>query len=393
MLPKRSATTPPVTKIAFTIGFLAIIGIFAITSMAPASASVNTQLATAQDNLANCQLLVAHSMGSQRTRAQQCVADQQAIIRLLMPTTQPPSASSSPTPTTQPTAPASPTTLPSSTPSTSPTTPTSPSHSPTASPTSQVTTCPAWPAVPDSNCTGYAHTGVTLHDCSLRISTTGTYDSCRFNGTLVIAAANVKVTRSMVLGGHVEGVSGADLRGATFTDVLISGPGNDGSSAIGNNNYTCLRCNVTGGNRGFALGHNVVVQDSYAHDFWVQPSTQNSAHQTAISSHGGNNYQILHSNLRCNSDHYACSAGFSFYAEDEDINDVLIQNCRITTDAGYGMLFGTFIQGKPYGITNTRVLNNVIDSDEFGPIGDWPGNQAGNVFSGNVRANGQPINP
>jgi hypothetical protein len=389
MLHTRSATTPPVTKIAFSVGLAVIVMLFAIISMAPASASVNTQLATAQDQLANCQLLVAHSMGTQRTRAQQCVADQQAIIKLLQPAT--PTTQSTPTPSVTP----------SDTPPQSPppsTSPTSPSQTPTTTrtPTAppSTTTCPAWPAVPDANCTGYVHTGVTLHDCALRLATAGaTYDSCRFNGTVVIAAANIKVTRSLVLGGHVESNSNADLRNAVFTDVQISGPGNDGSAAIGNNNYTCLRCNVTGGNRGFALGHNVVIQDSYAHDFWVQPSTQNSAHQTAISTHGGNNYQILHSNLRCNSDHYACSSGFSFYAEDEDINDVLIQNCRITTDAGYGMLFGTFIQGKPYGITNTRVLNNVIDSDEYGPVGDWPGDQAGNVWSGNVRANGQVINP
>lgn len=387
MLPKRSATTPVVTKIGFSVGLAVIVALFAFISMAPASASVNTQLAAAQDNLANCQLLVAHSMGAQRTRAQQCVADQAAIIKLLMPST----------PTVHPSTPLpSPSTSPSSSPSTTPTSSSPPTATPTARPSSQPSTpltCPAWPAVPDGNCTGYVHTGVTLHDCSTRIAAAGTYDSCRFNGTLTITVAGVKITRSLVLGGHVESNSNADLRGATFTDVQISGPGNDSSAAIGNNNYTCLRCNVTGGNRGFALGHNVLIQDSYAHDFWVQPSTQNSAHQTAISSHGGNNYQILHSNLRCNSDHYACSAGFSFYAEDEDINDVLVQNCRITTDAGYAMLFGTFIQGKPFGITNTRVLNNVLDSDEYGPVGDWPGDQAGNVWSGNVRANGQPINP
>jgi hypothetical protein len=52
------------------------------------------------------------------------------------------------------------------------------------------------------------------------------------------------------------------------------------------------------------------------------------------------------------------------------------------------MLFGTLIPGKPYPITNTRVIDNTIGSDEFGPVANWPGNQPGNVWSGNTTTDG-----
>ncbi|MDB4953887.1 MAG: hypothetical protein JWO36_1456 [Myxococcales bacterium] len=207
------------------------------------------------------------------------------------------------------------------------------------------------------------------------------------------------VTRSVVDGGHVQSGSPSpyDLKGAILEDVQILGPGNDGSAAIGNSNYTCRRCDISGNNRGFALADQVLVVDSYAHDFWIQPASQqgpNSTHQTAASTHGGSTVQVIHSTLRCNSDAYACSSAFSFYSEDAPgISDVLVQNCLISTDAGYGMLFGTLIPGKPYGITNTRVIDNVITSQEFGPVANWPADQAGNTWSGNRSPDGASITP
>jgi hypothetical protein len=259
--------------------------------------------------------------------------------------------------------------------------------------------CAPWPATPDASCTGYRHTGVTLKSCNTRITAPGTYDSCLFTGGLVIASTGVIVTRSLVDGGHVEGGSpgSGDLRGAIFEDFQILGPGNDGAAAIGTNNYTCRRCDVSGNNRGFSVANRVLIIDSYAHDFWIQPESQqgaNSTHQTAISTHGGSGVQVIHSTLRCNSDRYACSSGFSFYSEDAPgISDVVVRNCLITTDAGYGMMFASLTSGKPYGITNVRVTDNVISSSEYGPVANFPTSQAGNVWSGNRAPNGSAIGP
>jgi hypothetical protein len=249
--------------------------------------------------------------------------------------------------------------------------------------------------MPDASCTGYAHTGVTLRSCALRITAPGTYDSCRFDGTVVVASTGVKITRSLVQGGHVEGSSGADLRGAVLQDVKIVGAGNDGSAAIGNNNYTCRRCNISGGLRGFAIGSNVVIEDSFAHDFWVQPKSQqgsNSVHQTAASTHGGSNIRISHSTLYCRSDRYACSSGVSLYSEDAPgIDNVLIEKSYLATDAGFGLMFASKVNGKPYGITNTRVIDCIFGPSEYGPVANFPKTQAGNVWSGNRLASGTPV--
>ncbi|GIH07378.1 hypothetical protein Rhe02_54450 [Rhizocola hellebori] len=216
----------------------------------------------------------------------------------------------------------------------------------------------------------------------------GIYDGCSFPGSVVIAAAGITISRSYIDGGHVEG-AGYDLRGVRLVDVEISG-GTDNFAAIGNSNYSCLRCDIHGGLRGLALGSNVVVTDSYVHDQRIVPG----AHQTAASTHGGAHVRIEHSTLRCNSDRYACSNGVSFYSEDPPgIDDMLITRSHISTDAGYCLGFFSLQPGKPYGITNTRIVDNVLGASEYGPVANWPASQAGNVWSGNTTPGGTPINP
>jgi hypothetical protein len=207
-----------------------------------------------------------------------------------------------------------------------------------------------------------------------------------------IAADNITISRSHVDGGHVEGASNADLRGLKLVDVEISGPvgGNDSYAAIGNNRYSCLRCDIHGGLRGLALGNNVTVIDSYVHDQRVQAG----AHQTAASTHGSAHVRIEHSTLRCNSNRYACSNGVSFYSEDAPgIDDVVITRSHISTDAGYCIGFFSLQPGKPHGITNTRIIDNVLGTSEYGPVANWPASQKGNVWSGNTTPSGEPIRP
>ena len=307
-----------------------------------------------------------------------------------VPVPSPSSTGATPTGTNSPT-PAPTTAAPTKAPTTVPPSP-SPTTTSSGSPRAG---CPAYPAMPDASCTGYAHTGVTLRSCALRITAPGTYDSCRFDGTVVIASSGVRITRSLVQGGHVQGSSGADLRGLVLEDVTIIGAGNDGSAAIGNNNYTCRRCDISGGLRGFAIGSNVVIEDSYAHDFWRQPSSQKgpaSVHQTSASTHGGAHVRITHSTLYCRSDAYACSSGVSLYSEDSPgINDVLIEKSYLASDAGYALMFASLVSGKPYGITNTRVIDCIFGPSEYGPVANFPRSQAGNVWSGNRLASGAAI--
>jgi hypothetical protein len=251
--------------------------------------------------------------------------------------------------------------------------------------------CPPLPAFPDGGCTGFLHTGVTeasLTACPTRLETANAvYDRCRFD-TVVIAADNIRITRSLVVG-TVQGVNGNNqLRGLQLTDVEIRGEagGTDQLAAIGTDNYSCLRCHIHGGYRGFGLSTNVRIVDSYAHGF----RTQVEAHQTAASTHGGTGVFIDHSRLRCESNQYACSNGISFYAANSLIDDVTIQNSHISTDAGSGIGFFYLNGDKPYDIHNTRILNNVFGSWEYGMVANWMGDRDGNVWSGNVQV---PFDP
>ena len=248
--------------------------------------------------------------------------------------------------------------------------------------------CPPLPAFPDGGCTGYKHTGVTeamLTACPLRLTTPGAvYDKCRFNGTLVIAAANITITRSLVSGSHIEagGGQGASLLGLRLIDVEVSGTTGDTDFAqVGNNDYSCLRCDVHGGKRGFALGSNISITDSWVHGFNPIPG----AHQTAASTHGSSNVVIDHSRLRCESDRYGCSNGISFYAEDSDITNIVIRNSHLSTDAGYCIGFYYLQAGKPYDIRGVQILNNTFGSSEYGTVANWMGSRDGNVWTGNVQ--------
>ncbi len=87
-------------KIALTLAASAVAVVFGWTAFANAAPSTtSTRLQLAEDQLANCQLLANNATSSsQRTRAQQCVTDQQRIIALLQG--QSPSPSPSTTTTT-----------------------------------------------------------------------------------------------------------------------------------------------------------------------------------------------------------------------------------------------------------------------------------------------------
>jgi hypothetical protein len=293
-------------------------------------------------------------------------------------------AASSPSPTASPSASPSPTLSPSASPT--------PTVSPTPSPTIPgPSVCPPLPAFPDEHCTGFAHTGVaepSLAACPTRLDVAGAvYDRCRFNN-VIIAADNIKITRSLVVG-TVQGVNGNNqMRGLTLIDVEIRGVagGTDQLAAIGTDNYSCLRCHVHGGYRGFGLSTNVRIVDSYAHGF----RTQANAHQTAASTHGGTGVFIDHSRLRCQSNKYACSNGVSFYAANGNIVDVVIQNSHISTDAGYGIGFFYLSGDKPYDVLNVRILGNTFGSWEYGMQANFPGGRDGNVWSGNVQV---PFDP
>jgi hypothetical protein len=272
---------------------------------------------------------------------------------------------------------------------------TTPSIGPTAVPPI-TSACPPFPAFPDSNCTGYKHTGVTLHTCSVRITTANsTYDSCLFPDTLTIAAKGVTVKRSLVQG-RVEGVN-SSLQGATLIDVEIDGGGNPdhNQSAITETNYTCIRCDIHSTGHGAHGALNVTIRDSYIHDFVYSAG----AHQTAFGSNGGSHFVLVHNNLQCNSNGEGCSSALSFYGDDSQVNDVLVQNNLFNTDGSYCTYAGSVAsKAYPHGV-NVRYVDNRFGKKfhsrcgSYGPVTSWEQGSS-NVWQGNAWQDGSgPVLP
>lgn len=284
--------------------------------------------------------------------------------------------------------------------------PSTPPPSPEPEPTPEPTPPPsggggdcAFPNFPNADCTGWQHTGVTLHTsgCPTTITTdNATYDSCRFTGALIVQASNVTIKRSRIEGRVVSTTPNGSLSNLTLTDVEIDGGGvwDFNQAAIGNSDYTCIRCHIHSTGRGANLEDNVLIQDSYLHG-WV---TQADDHETAIGSNGGSGNKIIHNNVVCDSN--GCSAALSLYGDFSPVNDVLVEKNLFSTSSGGFCIYGGSVSGKPYpNATNVRFIDNRFSKKYnpqcgvYGAATSWKQNN-GNVWSGNVWSDGSgSVNP
>ncbi len=268
--------------------------------------------------------------------------------------------------------------------------------------------CAPVPSFPDASCTGYAHTGVTLHTCSPKL-VNKTYDSCLFNGSIDVMAPNIKVTRSKIVGVATYQSSDGSLHGLTLIDVEIDSSNDLGSASLGNNDYTCIRCNVHGGTRGINIGFNVTIRDSYSHGW----HSHDGDHITGVGSNGGAHNVVDHNNISCDilndPSGYACSSGMSVYGDDAPgNNDWTITDNLLNSASSYCMIIAG-PPSKPYPFTNMRITGNhfgnlgarargLPDSHctEYGPVNQPDGvhqwnSGTTNVWSSNVDATGHPV--
>jgi hypothetical protein len=254
--------------------------------------------------------------------------------------------------------------------------------------------CPAFPAFPDQGCTGWRHTGVSLRTCPSTVTEDGaSLDGCRFPGGVTIQARDVTITRSLIEG-LVE--PHGSLLNLTLVDVEIDGTGQPdphGEAAIGNGDYTCIRCHIHSTGRGANLDRNVRIEDSYLHGFVYT----DGVHQTAIGSNGGSGFTIVHNNLECSTE--GCSAALSLYGDFFPIEDALIQHNLFNTTGSFCTYAGS-VEGKPFPVgTGIRYLDNRFGSKYhpqcgiYGPVTSW-GQHEGNVWRGNVWQDGSgPVTP
>lgn len=371
MTRRFSDKTIGVAWIAGTLAFFLLI--FWVFSVTPAQADPATQLATARDNRDSCQLLANNSTGAQRTRAQQCVTDQQRIMELLTRPT-----SSAPT-------------------STAPT----PHPSNTSAPTTGQS-CPALPAIPDANCTGVPP-GTVLHDCPNGIRG-GVWDSCLFRGTLVVRGVGTVIKNSLILGNVDAGDAGncSQQNGLQIIDSEIDGSGvawQWNTQLVGFNCFSLLRVDGHGTGYGVNASGNVTITDSYLHD-WKTYSGND--HKDAVISNGGSNISIIHNNLQCNysgGGNGLCSAAVGLFGDFAAVTNVEISRNLFNTVDGY-CIYGGSTSGKPFpDASNVKITDNLFGKKYhnkcgyYGPSTDVELTR-GNTWSGNRWQDGSgTVNP
>jgi len=277
-------------------------------------------------------------------------------------------------------------------PTTNPTTTPPPTTNPTTTPppTANPTTPP--PTTDPAPTTGFpnaSNTGVpagTQLESSGPITVTqnGAVISNKLvSGDITVLANNVTIKNTKVVGGRIAAGYGSEQSGLVVQDVEIDGQGKVRSwSAIGDVNYTCLRCNIHGTGSGPRAANNVLVQDSYVHDLCCY---EVGDHRTAFGSNGGSNITLRHNTLDCGIG--GCSSSTSFYGQWQSDN-VLIERNLFNTVSGYCLLLDERI-------TNARALDNVFGqkyNPRCGGYGTHVDRSSTHVWSGNKLEDGTPVN-
>lgn len=290
-------------------------------------------------------------------------------------------------------------------PSTSPSVPASPSArpSPSRSAAPSPTAAPAgWPGasntgVPDG-VTLTAYTG----SCSITVANT-VIDAKDITCDLRIAATGVVIKRSRI---HGE-INGQEGTGSSFRveDSEVVNGKRAACMCIGSDNFTVVRTEIRGGNRGVYCRLNCTVQDSWIH------GTDLLAQQHASSVRVEQHSTVRHNTLACDwtaitDSEIGCSADLTGYPDFAPIHhNTITGNLFVANPVGLGFCaYGGATGGKPYSgdpsnATYIVFTDNVFQRGSnrlcgaYGPITSFSPGRTGNVWSGNRWDTGETVNP
>jgi len=137
----------------------------------------------------------------------------------------------------------------------------------------------ALPNYPDATCTGVpAGTALTVVTGNMTITTANTIvDGQDIRGSVSVKAAGVVIRNSKITctnGGFAVDTIGVSGTWLTIQDTTIS-CGNlvGGTTAIGEEQVTVLRTNISGCENGFDVNRNMLIQDNYIHDLYTGNGT------------------------------------------------------------------------------------------------------------------------
>lgn len=300
--------------------------------------------------------------------------------------------------------PAPPSTPATSQPTTPPTSP--PPSSPTPSPSPDPTDPPP-PACPEpfpAACNTGVPAGVTLtaYTGPCQITTPGAViDAKLVNCDLEVRAAGVTITRSRIVGAVNTPDSLTTSASFTLTDSEVTYPTVTaaGRTHVGAANFTVLRSEITGGNRGVYCRKNCELRDSWVHGTVITGNLHASAVRMS------QNATIVHNTLHCsaqdNTQGGGCSADLTGYGDFEAVRDNLVQGNLFKATPGGACAYGGSSGGKPFSAAaqNIRFLNNVFERGSGGkcgfyfPVTDFDPARPGNQWTNNTWADGGTVPP
>ncbi len=208
--------------------------------------------------------------------------------------------------------------------------------------------------------------GVTLRPSgSVTVTANGAViDSLDVSGSIRVEASDVviKNTRIRNPGGQAITVN-PSTKGLLVQDVEIDGTGNtDGSSAVGDSNYTLRRVDIHHFGEGPRANGNVVIEDSYMHDFL--DFIAQGAHQDVIQSTGGSNQVIRGNTLLMNVD-----GGNAVLMLGTDYGSNLTFDNNLVAGGGYALYGGDSNGWSGVSFTNNRISTMYFPNGGFhGPF-------------------------
>ncbi|MFC9786495.1 hypothetical protein [Rhodococcus sp. NPDC127528] len=234
-----------------------------------------------------------------------------------------------------------------------------------------------------------ADTTLTDYNGPMTITEPGTMIVARLiRGTLKVAAANVTITRSKIIGNLDVDSAGSSV---VLEDVEVDGAPSK-QPAIGFDNITMRRVDVHGSRVSVLCGSNCDIQDSWLHGQYLAPGAD--WHVNGYVSNGGSNVIVRHNTLACeplnNPDGGGCTGPASSFGDFAPLRNIAYELNLFVAGPGSYCLYAGYNPEKPYGDdpAEITVTNNIFQRGangkcaSYGPVTSFkPG--SGNVWSGN----------
>ena len=258
---------------------------------------------------------------------------------------------------------------------------------------------------PGPNNTGVpAGTTLTAYTgpCTITVANTE-LDAKTITCDLVIRAANVKITRSRIIGsvGTDENSTGFSFS-ISDSEVQI---GNREGTGIGAVNFTATRVHVTGGNRSMHCWKDCTITDSYVHGQFRDPT--GTFHESGVRM--GQGLTLRHNTIICDAPDVppdgGCSADLTGYGDVGPVqNNTIERNFFGATTGGY-CTYGGSSKGKPFSDQTNNIVfrsntwqRGTKASDKgtficgyYGSNTSFDPARPGNVWMDNVFDDGSPV--